>query len=167
MMVINQHRAHERILFEEFLQHITINEAMSQQLLFPVILNVTPQEISFLKDVQEVLESTGFAFSKIADETVEISGVPVAIENDNVAIVITDLLATAMDETIDAENIHAILVAKSLAKNLAVKSGKKLNKQEQEDMVNRLFACKEPSVSPSNKAVFITYSTNDFDKKLL
>ena len=120
-----------------------------------------------MKEVQEVLESTGFAFSKIADETVEISGVPVAIENDNVAIVITDLLATAMEETIDAENIHAILVAKSLAKNLAVKSGKKLNKQEQEDMVNRLFACKEPSVSPSNKAVFITYSTNDFDKKLL
>jgi len=166
MMVINQHRAHERILFEEFLQHITVNEAVSQQLLFPEIINVTPQEMICLQQIKEVLESTGFVFSKLENETVEISGVPVAIENDNVAIVIMDLLATATTENIE-DNMHATLVAKSLAKNLAVKSGKKLNKQEQEDVVNRLFACKEPTISPTNKPIFITYSTTDFDKKLL
>ncbi len=167
VMVINQHRAHERILFEEFLQHITINEAVSQQLLFPEKINVTPSEISFLKEVQSVLESTGFIFSKIADETVEISGVPVSITNDNATIIITDLLATAAQETITTESLHATLVAKSLAKSLAIKSGKKMNNQEQENMVNRLFACKEPTVSPTNKPIFITYSTTDFDKKLL
>jgi DNA mismatch repair protein MutL len=58
-------------------------------------------------------------------------------------------------------------VAKSMAKSIAIKSGKSLTTVEQEDIVNRLFACKEPTVSPINKSVFVTYSTNDFDKKLL
>lgn len=167
MMVINQGRAHERILFEEFLQHITINEAVSQQLLFPVSLTVSPQELSFLSSIKEVLESTGFIFSKLAEETVEISGVPTAIGNQEVGIIISDLLTDVANQT-DIENeLHAHIVAKSLAKSLAIKSGKALNTAEQEDLVNRLFACKEPTISPTNKSVFITYSTTDFDKKLL
>lgn len=167
MVVIHQHRAHERILFEEFLQHITVNEAVSQQLLFPVSLSVTPQEQAFLISIREVLESTGFIFSKLEEETIEISGVPAAIENQEVAIIIGDLLATMTNETEIEMSLYATLVAKSLAKSLAIKTGKVLNSQEQEDLVNRLFACKEPTVSATNKPVFITYTTNDFDKKLL
>ncbi len=164
MMVINQHRAHERILFEEFLKHITLKKAMSQQLLFPVIINATPQEILFLKEIKDALERTGFVFSKIENETIKISGVPISIENNSVTVVIADLLASTNEEI--NTSVYATLVAKSLAKNLAVKSGKKLTKQEQEDMVNRLFACKEPTITPTNKPIFITYSTTDFDKKL-
>lgn len=167
MMVINQGRAHERILFEEFLQHITVNEAVSQQLLFPVRLSVSPQELSLLSAIKEVLESTGFIFSKLAAETLEISGVPAAIGNQEVGIIITDLLTEVANESNIENELHAHIVAKSLAKSLAIKSGKALNASEQEDLVNRLFACKEPTISPTNKSVFITYSTADFDKKLL
>ncbi|MFD0964024.1 DNA mismatch repair endonuclease MutL [Pseudofulvibacter geojedonensis] len=167
MMVINQGRAHERILFEEFLQHITINEAVSQQLLFPVTLSVSPQELSLLSTIREVLESTGFIFSKLEDETVEISGVPAAIGNQEVGIIISDLLTAVVNETEIENELHTHIVAKSLAKSLAIKSGKALSTAEQEDLVNRLFACKEPTISPTNKSVFITYNTTDFDKKLL
>ena len=155
------------ILFEEFLQHITINEAVSQQLLFPVTLNVSPQELSLLSTIKEVLESTGFIFSKLEDEMVEISGVPAAIGNQEVGIIISDLLTAVVNETEIENELHTHIVAKSLAKSLAIKSGKALSTAEQEDMVNRLFACKEPTISPTNKSVFITYNTTDFDKKLL
>jgi len=167
VVVIHQHRAHERILFEEFLHHITVNQAVSQQLLFPVQISVTKDEMLHLKEVQEVLENTGFVFSNIAEEEIEISGIPAAIEDSKASIIINDLLSSMNEDTVKEEGIHATLVAKSMAKSIAIKSGKALTGQEQEDIVNRLFACKEPTVSPINKPTFITYSTNDFDKKLL
>jgi len=167
VVVIHQHRAHERILFEEFLQHITVNQAVSQQLLFPVQISVTKDEMLHLKEVQEVLENTGFVFSNITEEEIEISGIPAAIEDSKASIIIHDLLSSMNEDTVKEEGIHATLVAKSMAKSIAIKSGKSLSGQEQEDIVNRLFACKEPTVSPINKPTFVTYSTNDFDKKLL
>lgn len=167
MMVIHQHRAHERILFEEFLQHITVHQAVSQQLLFPVIIDVTKEELAFLNDIKSVLEHTGFVFSKLENEAIEISGIPAAIKNEQVTFIISDLLACIDENAIEDASLHATLVAKSMAKSIAIKSGKPLTKQEQEDIVNRLFACKEPTVTPTNKSIFITYSTNDFDKKLL
>lgn len=167
MMVIHQHRAHERILFEEFLQHITVHQAVSQQLLFPVIIDVTKEELTFLNDIKSVLEHTGFVFSKLENEAIEISGIPAAIRNEQVAFIISDLLACVDESAIEDDSLHATLVAKSMAKSIAIKSGKPLTKQEQEDIVNRLFACKEPTITPTNKSIFITYNTNDFDKKLL
>jgi DNA mismatch repair protein MutL len=167
MMVIHQHRAHERILFEEFLQHITVHQAVSQQLLFPVIIDVTKEELAFLNDIKSALEHTGFVFSKLESEAIEISGIPAAIKNEQVTFIISDLLACIDENAIEDASLHATLVAKSMAKSIAIKSGKPLTKQEQEDIVNRLFACKEPTVTPTNKSIFITYSTNDFDKKLL
>lgn len=167
MMVIHQHRAHERILFEEFLQHITVHQAVSQQLLFPVVIDITKEELAFLNDIKTVLEHTGFVFTKLEDETIEISGIPAAIKNEQVRFIISDLLACVDEHSTDDMSLHATLVAKSMAKSIAIKSGKPLSKQEQEDIVNRLFACKEPTVTPTNKSIFITYSTNDFDKRLL
>ena len=167
MMVIHQHRAHERILFEEFLQHITVHQAVSQQLLFPVIIDVTKEELAFLSDIKTVLEHTGFVFSNSEDDVIEISGIPAAIKNEQVTFIISDLLASIEENSLEDASLHATLVAKSMAKSIAIKSGKPLTKQEQEDIVNRLFACKEPTVTPANKPIFITYSTNDFDKKLL
>ena len=167
VVVIHQHRAHERILFEEFLQHITINQAVSQQLLFPVQISVTKDEMLHLKEIQEVLENTGFVFANLTEEEIEISGIPAAIEDSKASIIIHDLLSSMNEDGVKKDGIHATLVAKSMAKSIAIKSGKALTTQEQEDIVNRLFACKEPTVSPINKPTFITYSTNDFDKKLL
>ena len=166
VVVIHQHRAHERILFEEFLQHITVNQAVSQQLLFPVHVSITKDECLHFKQIQEVLENTGFVFSNVSEEEIEISGIPAAIEDSKASIIIHDLLSSMNNET-EENGLHANLVAKSMAKSIAIKSGKSLTSQEQEDIVNRLFACKEPTVSPINKPIFITYSTNDFDKKLL
>jgi len=167
VVVIHQHRAHERILFEEFLQHITVNQAVSQQLLFPVLISVTKDEMLHLKEIQEVLENTGFVFSNMMEEEIEISGIPAAIEDSKASIIIHDLLSSMNEDGVKEEGVHATLVAKSMAKSIAIKSGKSLTGQEQEDIVNRLFACKEPNISPINKPTFITYSTNDFDKKLL
>ncbi len=166
IVVIHQHRAHERILYEQYLKYITINKAVSQQLLFPLNISITKNEMLNFIVVKEVLENTGFIFSNITEHEIEVSGIPSAIEDSKASIIIQDLLFSMKNEYID-EELYTTLVAKSMAKSIAIKSGKFLTTTEQEDIVNKLFACKEPTVSPFNKQIFVTYSTSDFDKKLL
>ena len=167
IVVINQHRAHERILYEEFLRQITINEAVSQQLLFPVEMSVSKQEHVFLSGVKSVLESTGFVFDKFEEGNILISGVPAALEQQQAQIIISDLLDSHSSSSIDDETMYADMIAKTLSKSAAIKNGKSLSKDEQQDLVNRLFACKEPTMTAHNKSVFTTLTVSDFDKKLL
>lgn len=165
MLLIDQHRAHQRVLYEQFLQHITVKEASSQQLLFPLSLEFSNAEVAILSNLKEQLEQTGFVFSKLENDQVEITGVPVTIEESKVSEVLERLINDVENEVPDTHFSQSDLLAKSLAKSLAIKTGQQLSLQEQEHLVNSLFACKEPSISPTNKITFITMSIEDLDKK--
>lgn len=165
ILVIDQNRAHTRILYEELLKNITIAAAVSQQLLFPLQLQFNTHEIEMLKEIKESLEQTGFIFSNIEDETVEITGIPTLISESEVGILLEQLLSDFENEVPDNGFSQTDLLAKSLAKGMAVKSGTLLNSTEQQHIVNRLFACKEPDVSPFNKSVFVTLTVDELDKK--
>lgn len=164
ILIIHQHRAHKRILYEDFLQHITVKEAVSQQLLFPLILNFSKAEAGILHGLKEQLEQTGFVFSKL-DEVVEITGIPVSVNSSSVSLVLERLINDVENEVPDSHFSQTDLIAKSLSKSLAIKTGQRLTVAEQEHLVNQLFACKESSVSPTNKPTFITMNVDDLDKK--
>jgi DNA mismatch repair protein MutL len=165
LLLIHQHRAHQRVLYEQFLQHITVKQAVSQQLLFPLHLEFSKSEILILQNLKEQLEHTGFVFSKLENETVELTGVPVSVIESNVSMVLEQLINDVENEVPDNNFSQTDMLAKSLAKSLAIKTGQYLNVQEQEHLVNSLFACKEPSISPTNRATFITMNLEDLDKK--
>ncbi|MEO2072216.1 MAG: DNA mismatch repair endonuclease MutL [Zunongwangia sp.] len=165
ILVIDQNRAHTRILYEELLKNITIAAAVSQQLLFPLQLQFNTHEIEMLKEIKESLEQTGFIFSNIEVENVEITGIPTLISESEVGILLEQLLSDFENEVPDNGFSQTDLLAKSLAKGMAVKSGTLLNSTEQQHIVNRLFACKEPDVSPFNKSVFVTLTVDELDKK--
>ena len=167
MLVVHQHLAHQRILYEELLKNITVQEAVSQQLLFPLQLSFSNPDLVFLEDLKEQLEHTGFVFSEIKDETVEISGIPVSIAESQVETVLTQLVKDIKEEVPDAGFSQNDLLAKSMAKNMAVKTGTPLKQEAQLHLVHQLFACKEPSVSPNNRPVLVTLDANDFDKKFM
>lgn len=166
-MVIHQNLAHQRILYEELLKNITVQEAVSQQLLFPLLLHFSVPEMAILKKIKEQLEHTGFVFSNITQESIEISGLPVALLESQAQQVLAELIESITNEVPDAGFSQNDLLAKSMAKSMAVKSGVALSREEREHMINKLFACKEPSVSPSNRPVLITMDANDFDKKFI
>ena len=167
IMVIHQNLAHQRILYEEVLKNITVKEAVSQQLLFPLLLSFSIPEMEILKKVKEQLEHTGFVFSQIKKDSLEISGIPVTLVESQAEIVLSQLIEDITNEVPDAGFSQNDLLAKSMAKSMAVRSGAPLNKEEREHLVHQLFACKEPSVSPSNRPVLITMNANDFDKKFM
>lgn len=167
MMVIHQHLAHQRVLYEELLKNITVQEAVSQQLLFPLLFNYSKGDLAILEKVQEQLEHTGFVFSPSKDEKLEISGIPVSLPESQVATVLEQLIKDIKEEVPDAGFSQNDLLVKSMAKSMAVKSGTALTRKEQEHLINQLFACKEPTIAPNNKPVLVTMDVNDFDKKFI
>ncbi len=165
MVIINQKRAHERVLYEEFLTSMTVHQASSQQLLFPLQLYFSSTEIDLLAELKSSLENTGFAFDSINDDHVLISGLPVNVTESEISIVMEELLRDLQDGIPDSNFSQNDTIAKSMAKSLAVKTGTYLTEKEQENLVHNLFACKEPNVSPFQKPTFITMSVEDLDKK--
>ena len=167
LMVIHQHLAHQRILYEELLKNITVHQGVSQQLLFPLELTFSIPDVQALQKIQEQLERTGFVFVAFGEDTLSITGIPASLVEGQTREVLEQLLKDLMDEVPDAGFSQNDLLVRSMAKSMAVKTGASLNSKEREHLVNQLFMCKQPSVSPSNQAVIITLDANDFDKKFL
>ncbi len=165
IMVIHQHLAHQRVLYESILKNITIKEAISQQLLFPLRLNFTKIDIEIIKGIQEQLEHTGFGFSSFEEDIIEINGIPVSVKESEIKNILEHLVNDIQTELPDAGFSQNDLLAKSLAKSLAIKTGKPLTLEEQEHLVHQLFACKEPTKSPTNKPVLMILDASDIDKK--
>ncbi|HLV39298.1 DNA mismatch repair endonuclease MutL [Xanthomarina sp.] len=167
ILVIDQHRAHQRVLYEDFLKNMTVKQSMSQQLLFPIKLHFSPQEIDILKQVKDDLEYTGFLFSEILKDSIEISGVPIHVPGSEVSVILEQLINDIENEVPDSNFSPTDLLAKSMAKSLAVKSGQSLSVPEQEHLVNSLFGCKEPNMSPTNKTTFVTLSVDELERKFI
>ncbi len=165
MVIIDQQRAHQRILYEQFLTSMTVKQAASQQLLFPLQLQFTTNEINLIKELKESLENTGFVFEKIQSDNITIIGIPVAITDSHVVKIIESVVHDLQEEIPNSSFCQNDTIAKSMSRSLALKSGTYLTELEQENIVNNLFACKEPNVSPFQKPTFITMSVDDLDKK--
>lgn len=164
VMVIHQTFAHQRILYEELLKNITLKEAISQQLLFPIELNFSKPEIVILSKLKEELENTGFVFEKLEDESVSIIGIPVLISDSKINDVLSQLIDDIKQGVPENGFSQNDMLAKSMAKSMAIQSGTPLNSEERENLINQLFACKEPTVNPNNKPTFYILETEKLDK---
>lgn len=165
MMVVHQNLAHQRILYEELLKNITIKEAVSQQLLFPLELHFSKPDVEVLGKVREQLEHTGFVFSELAEEKVIISGIPVMIVESVVVNLLQQLINDIQEDVPETGFSQNDMLAKSMASSMAIKSGMSLNSEERDHLINQLFGCKEPSVSPNNKPTFTILDVSEIDRK--
>uniref|UniRef100_UPI00404AF1FD DNA mismatch repair endonuclease MutL n=1 Tax=Flavobacterium sp. TaxID=239 RepID=UPI00404AF1FD len=165
ILVLNQNRAHQRILYEKYLENITLHKGSSQQLLFPLVLEFAVHEMNLIRELEPTLFNIGFVFTFSDTNSLTISGIPVMTNESEIEAVIIKLIRDLQDEVPDQSFSRIDAVAKSLAKNFAIKNGVLLNNEEQEQIVNRLFACKDPNHSPFQKPTFITWQVEDIDKR--
>ena len=165
MVIIDQNRAHQRVLYEQFLTNMTVHQASSQQLLFPLNLFFSKSEMKLISELQLSLVNTGFVFDASNEDHLVITGLPVNVTESEVSSVLEQLLSDLSDGIPDSSFSQNDSIAKSMAKSLAVKTGAYLTEKEQENLVNGLFACKDPNVSPFQKPTFITMRVEDIDKK--
>ncbi|AUC84497.1 DNA mismatch repair protein MutL [Polaribacter sp. ALD11] len=163
VVLINQSLAHQRVLYEQFLESITVKEANSQQLLFPVKISFSSAEIEMIYTIKTELENAGFSFDEFTKDSVTIKGIPVSVTESKITIILEELLNDMNLEVPDASFSHFDVMAKSFAKTLSIKTGTLLSEREQESLVNNLFSCKEPTVSPFGKATFKTLTLNQID----
>lgn len=165
MLIINQQRAHQRVLYERFLKDITIQQGMTQQLLFPIELQYSLAEISVLQEIRDSLIHMGFAI-EIDGETIRFKGLPVLITEEKVTNLM-DVLIADYKEGISADNIsQAEILARSLSQNLSIKTGERLEKESQLALVHDLFACKDTVMSPFQRKIYTTISDTDIEKQL-
>ncbi len=164
MVIIDQKRAHQRILYEKFLSELSFDNNVSQALIFPVKLDLNTTEIRFLMEAKTSLIHLGFNFSKFTKNQVEVSSIhPVFSENQ-----IHDIFQTIINNQMsDYKNNSDSLndyISKVLAKCSAIKTGDNLDIAQQESLVNDLFACKEANISPFNKLIFKVISLESIKK---
>ncbi|PCE64837.1 DNA mismatch repair endonuclease MutL [Sediminicola luteus] len=167
MVIIDQGRAHQRVLYEKFLKNITVQQGVSQQLLFPIELEFTLSEIGILESLRESMEKTGFVFGAFDAGKLELVGLPPLASEQSVPELFEGLLASFREGIPHDGFSQADVFAKQLGKSLAVRTGEVLDEASQMALVHDLFACKEPQLSPFNKTVYITLSEGDIDKKFM
>ncbi|MFL2643898.1 MAG: DNA mismatch repair protein MutL, partial [Flavobacteriaceae bacterium] len=167
IVIINQNRAHQRILYEKFLKFITVDGSTPQKLVNPLKMNLSIQEVNLLFNYKKLLKSSGFLFKKISNNDLNFEAIPTFLDPNKVESYIEDLLNNIKDEIPDKNFSKSDLTAKLMSKSLAIKNGKKLLIDEQEYIVNSLFACKEPNVSPFNKKIYHTITFDELEKKFL
>jgi len=154
IVIIDQKRAHQRILYEKFLTELSHDNNSSQTLIFPIKLDLNKEEIRLLIDIKSSLIHLGFSFNKFDKNEIEVSAIHPIFSEKKIHEVFQELIE---NETSDFKNNSDSLndyIAKVLSKCSSINSGDKLEKIQQDSLINDLFACKDPNVSPFNKLIF-------------
>ena len=165
LLFIDQNRAHQRILYEQFLTNMTVQHAASQQLLFPIAIAFSQTDFALFEELKEALVATGFVFETASANEINIFGVPINVSESEVITLIDFLMNDLRDGIPENSFSQSDTIAKSMAKTLATKTGIYMNELAQEHLIDALFACKDPNVSPFQKPTFITMRIEDIDKK--
>ncbi len=166
LMIIDQRRAHIRILFDKYLRQIEHKKGISQRVLFPEMIELTASEAAILPSISEDMESLGFEMSNLGSNTFAIQGVPSEIENPDVVKLIKSMLENITETGLDVKSEIQEKLALSFARSVAINYGKPLSVEEITDIVNNLFACPTPNYTPDGKKIIAVIDDDEMDRKL-
>ena len=161
-MLIDQQAAHERILFERFLQHLESRQGASQQSLFPQTITLNSVDFELVKELLTDIQSLGFQIREFGKNTLIIEGVPADIgTNINELEVLEHLLEGFKNNQSALKLNKRESLARALARNTAIKAGQHLSSEEMNALIDELFACEMPNISLSGKPVISTFTLEE------
>ena len=166
LMIIDQHRAHTRILYERYLAQTADRKAYSQKLLFPETVQFSTTEDTTMRAILPELEAIGFEIAQQQDGTYTINSVPAGLDGLNYVTLVQDLVATAADKPASATDDICHAVALELARSAAVTYGQVLTNAEMENIVNDLFACSNFNYTPDGKRVLTLLRQTEMERLL-
>lgn len=164
LMMIDQKRAQERVLFEKFMAVLKSESVASQQQLFPQTIELNPAEAALLSEILDDLLSLGFDIRGFGGNTFIINGTPGILDNPSPAKVVEKLLEEYKNSPVDAKGKVREQVAISLAKAAAINYGTELKPEEMNHLIDSLFACGTPNYSPEGKPVLSIIQLEDLEK---
>lgn len=164
LMVIDQKRAHERILFEKFMDVLKSDSVASQQLLFPQTIELNPADSAILLAILPELLSLGFDIREFGKNTFIVSGTPGVLDVSSPELIVEKLLEEYKNSPVDARSKAKEQIAISLAKASSLDYGIDLKQEEIDHLIDNLFACTTPNFSPDGKKVLTIIPTPDIEK---
>ncbi|SEA16970.1 DNA mismatch repair endonuclease MutL [Pedobacter hartonius] len=167
LMLIDQQAAHERILYERFSLHLEDRKGASQQSLFPQTVTLSPNDYELAKSLLDDIKSLGFEVREFGKNTLVIEGIPVDLGSNqiNETQLFEHLIEGFKNSQQELRLDKRDALARSMARNSAIKSGVVLGQEEMNMLIEQLFACKAPNFSISGKPVIQTMSLTELDKK--
>ena len=165
LMIIDQHVAHERILYEKALNRLEADIPFSQQLLFPKKVKTDPARLTLLKELEPFLSRLGFQLKFLAKETVKIEGVPDDVRKGTEEQVLFDLLEEYSVNEREKHLEQKDNLAKSYSCKTAIKAGDRLDERAMRLLIDQLFATSMPYVCPHGRPIVIKISLNEFDRR--
>ncbi len=165
LLMIDQHRAHTRILFDLFLSQIEQMHGVSQQILFPEVLELGEDEDLFFEQIISDLQHVGFMFEKSENHTYLVNGVPSHVGTGSVVDLLYEIIEKAKTTALDLKTGIHESIALTLAEASALKSGQRLTSEEMSDMIDRLFACSNPNFTHDGKKIMNVWSQEEIDSK--
>ena len=164
LVFIDQHVAHERVLYEEAMMAFESTSMASQTLLFPELLEFSSDEFDGLLDILPYLEKIGFKVKKVGDYSISVEATPSDVSWGNERQVIRDIIDDFL-ETRKTSSSYKESIAASFACKAAVKAGDKLTHDELQLLVNRLFATEHPYYCPHGRPIIVQMSLEELDKR--
>ena len=164
LMIIDQQRAHIRILYEQYMHQLTDKQYVSQRLLFPEMVHFSTSEVPVLEEIKDDLQALGFDLSNLGGGSYAINGVPAGIEGLNPEKLVMELVQSAIEKGGHVKEAVQEALALSLAKASAIVPGQVLTAEEMNDLVDRLFALSAPTYTPDGKVVLAVVKEEDIEK---
>ena len=164
LVIIDQHVAHERILYEDALKAFESTSMSSQTVLFPESINFSLNDIDRLLDILPYLEKIGFKMKKESETTIRIEAIPTDMSLGSEKVIIREILDNFSSQKKQYSSFQEDLAAMFSCK-AAIKAGDSLSKQEMQELVNRLFLTKHPYYCPHGRPIIIKMSIDELDSR--
>ncbi len=166
LMLIDQHKAHVRILFDKYIEQIKDKKGVSQRVLFPEVLELSITEAAALPAIMEDMEALGFELSDLGNNCFAIQGVPSGIENSNPSELIHNMIGKSVDTGSDLKSEIQESIALALASSTAIPYGRTLTAEEMLLIVSQLFATSTPSYTPDGQKVISLFADSELEKRM-
>lgn len=165
LMVIDQRRAHERILFENFLLNLSMGPVTAQQELFPRTIELSLGDLALLDEIKDDLSLLGVEVTFLGQGTISISALPAHLKIPNPEQFLAELIGYFKENMGNqAADAHEKL-SMSMARASAIPHGRQLEPIEMQDLVDKLFACRHPNLSPDGKPIVSILQTDEIEKR--
>ena len=164
LMIIDQHRAHVRVLFDRYMEQIRQKQGVAQGVLFPEIVRFPASEAAMLEDILDDLSAVGFELTSLGGGSYAINGVPSGIEGLNPVEMVRSMVHTALEKGNDVKEEVQSMLALTLARAAAIVYGQVLGSEEMSALVDSLFACETPNYTPDGRVVLATLKEEEIER---
>lgn len=166
IMLVDQHRAHVKVLYDKYLKQVEQSEIVSQGIMFPIMLNLTPSQSVILEEIADDMNKIGFNLSHLSGNDWTVNGVPVGLEHVDIKDTVYQVIEEVNEGGKDISTKLYDKIALSVAKSGAIPYGKVLTNTEAEKLLEDLLVLSEPNYTPDGKKVIAIMNMEQLSKLL-